>query len=550
MAGENTEDQAQVRKSDEGSAETPSEGFSGKVGNVQGSAVVLGSNSTVTYSPFTLQATEYGAVMVMPDQPITISRRPGPVEMRQPRPELLDRDHERDACVSHGPTVIELFGETGIGKSTMLAALSHDLPQLQPDRFLDGVIVNNAMEADYEDVLYDIWSFFYQASVPWKVVPDLAHQRLQLQDISALVLLDDLRLNENEIRSLNMALSRSTLILATDSQRVTGFGTSIPVFGLPQQYLQSLAEIHLRRMKFSGPAIPESVLDEYWTEHQGNPLLIVRDISAWAMATSQRILPGLQSESAPAIQAAVQALGKPASASILTAVVEEPESGSIAEDHVKAGVFKANSPLYTYPHPPGKVSPEQVEVFRSRALSYLAQQPGYLSPADRPLALRLLRWATSHPGLRDEVIKVARKLSDAFMVAGYIGRWSETLQMVRRMTVVSPDDAATTSWVLHNLGAAAFCRGDNAEARKFLVEALRIRLDSNADAAAINATALFLHAVGSGGGWGGGSGAPISSDPLMPWSGESGYKPSDEYSNFGGSSVSRHGKEVWSAGRM
>jgi tetratricopeptide (TPR) repeat protein len=511
-------------RSHEGAPGTPRQTFEAQAGNAEKSAVVQGHGNQVTYENVTLKATVPGAVVVMPSQDIVFSKRSGPIELRQKKPNLLDRDHECAACLSSEPTIIKLFGESGIGKSTVLASLAHDLPNGQPSNFSDGVAYCGVQEFSFDEVLFEVWSLFYQASVSWTVRPSSAQQRLHLRDISALLLLDDVSLSGNEIRSLYTALPRSTVILSAEDQEILGFGSSIPLSGLPFECIGHLAEIQLRRMAFQGPNVPSELLESSWREHQGNPYLIGRDIASWALTINRQILPGLQSETASSVLGAVQALGKPVSADVLEAVVDSPSAGDIAEDLVRSGQLKANSPRYSNPWPRDEIPSALADQYRARALTYLGQSTDLLVPSDLPLALRLLQWSVDHPEHKACAVAMARKLSDAFMTSGYFDRWSESLQAALSIADAT-EDTETGAWARHNLGTAAFCRGDLAEARAYLREALKIRRDNKADADAIDATETLLRETearsGESGPSGTGSAIPMTSGPI-PSSGGSG----------------------------
>lgn len=169
-------------------------------GNVQDSVVVQGHENTVTFNGVTLEARVPGAVIIAQAQDIVFSKRRGPIEIRQQQPDLLDRDHERAACLSPERTIIEIFGGNGIGKSTVLASLAYDLPNGQPASYKDGIVYCGVQELSFDEILFAVWSYFYQASVGWTVRPPSEQQRLHLRDISALLLLDDVSLNENELR--------------------------------------------------------------------------------------------------------------------------------------------------------------------------------------------------------------------------------------------------------------------------------------------------------------------------------------------------------------
>lgn len=516
-----------------GAPEAPKETYQAQAGEAKDAVVVQGHENIVTYRNVTLEATVPGAVIIMPSQDIVFSRRPGPIELRQRQPDLLDRDHERTGCLSPEPTIIKIFGDSGIGKSTILASLAYDLPNGQPSSFSDGVAYCGVLEFSFDEVLFEVWSLFYQASVSWTVRPPSAQQRLHLRDISALLLLDDVSLNENEIRSLDAALPKSTVILSAEDREILGFGRSIPISGLPFECMERLAEIQLKRMAFQGPDVPQELLDSYWRKHQGNPSLIARDISGWALTINQQILPGLKSEEASVVLGAVQVLEKPVPADVLEAVVNSPSARDVAEDLVRAGQLKANSPRYSYPWPHEEISATLADEYRSRALIYLGQKSVLQAPSDLPLALQLLKWTAEHPELKTAAASLAHKLSDAFMTSGYFDRWSECLQAALRVADAT-EDTEIGSWALHNLGAAAFSRGELAEARANLQEALRIRRDSKADADAVACTETLLQEVevrmGESGPSGTGSATPIPSGP-MPSSGGQG-SVAEEYAQY------------------
>ena len=503
-------------------------------GNVQDSVVVQGHENKVTFNGITLEARVPGAVIIVPAQDIVFSKRLGPIEIRQQQPDLLDRDRERAACLSPERRIIEIFGDSGIGKSTVLASLAHYLPNAQPTSYQDGVVYCGVQELTFDEVLFTVWSYFYQASVSWTVRPPSEQQRLHLRDTSALLLLDDVSLSENELRGLDAALPKSTVILSTEQQKILGFGMSIPIFGLPLEHMRLLAEIQLKRSAFQGPDVPDELLESFWRKHQGNPYLIVREISSWAQTTSQRILPNLKSETASAVLDAVQALEKPVPTDVLEAVVNSPSVREIAEDLLNSGQLKANSPRYTYPRPHREISSTLADEFRSRALIYISQKSDLQVPSDLSLTLQLLKWSTGHPELKTAAVATARKLSDAFMTSGYFDRWGECLRAALRIADTTKD-TETGAWARHNLGAAAFCRGDLAEARANLREALKIRRDNKADADAIEATEALLREVETQAdpGSSSGSGSPASSPSgPTPGSGGQGSAAEKEYVQY------------------
>ena len=231
---------------------------------------------------------------------------------------------------------------------------------------------------------------------------------------------------------------------------------------------------------------------------------------------------------------AVQALGKPVPDDVLEAVVNSPSAREVAEDLVNSGQLKANSPRYSYPRPHREISSTLADEYRSRALIYICQKSSLKIPSDLTLALQLLKWSTEHPELKTAAVATARKLSDAFMTSGYFDRWVESLRAALRIADTT-EDPETGAWARHNLGAAAFCRGDLAEARANLREALKIRRDNKADVDAIEATETLLREIEEqtepGSSSGSGSPTPSSSGP-MPGSGGQGSAAEKEYVQY------------------
>lgn len=490
MTSENPAGNQSAELSQRLTVDPPQEIYKSEIGNVKEGVVVAGhGNRVLTVGDVTLSGTFEGAVIIAPGQEIVVSRRPGKLELRPEKPELLDRERERSASFIMAPTTIEIFGESGIGKSTLLAFLAHDLYSGSPERYHDGVAWHYSPGLSFDDLLFDIWSMFYKASCPWTFRPPPMDQRMNLSVIDALLLLDDAGLSENESRSLAIACPRSTVVLSAEDQRIFGFGTSIPVLGLPFQCMRRLADIQLERLALQNFAVPDDVLARCWEQHHGNPYLVARDISRWAY---QGFPPGTGDEAAEKVLCVVKALEKPVPSDVLEAVVNSPSVQNVADELVKAGQLKSNSPRYSYPWPQMDISAQKADEYCSRALQYIAKELDLRSRSDlHPLALQLLKWADAHPGLNTEAAVIARQLSDTFMASGHLDRWREALEAAVRIAD-NAQDAQTGAWARHNLGAVALCRGDFHEASDYLRTALQMRLDNKSGAVAVNTTEELL----------------------------------------------------------
>lgn len=464
--------------------------------------VIQGGDKVVTIEDLTFLAAAAGAMLIGQNKAAPYTRRPQAIDLRQHPPVLLDRERERQASFSPEPTLIEIFGADGFGKTTLLGHLAHDLPKRQPSRYQDGIAYLQIQGLTFDDLLFEVWSAFYQTPYDWRVRPSSVEQRLSLRDIDALILLDDAGLSENECRSLDAALPESTVMLATEEQRIFGFGKSILIAGLPREHVRGLAEIQLRRLAYEGVAVPDQILDDCWSKYQGNPFRIAREISRWAQSAGKELPPLPDAAVASVVAECVQALEAPVPSDVLAGVTGEPSAGAVAAELAAMSVLKAHSPRYTYPWPETVLPPEVAADYKIRALLYIGQISGIRDRADlHPLALHLLEWIGGTPELYDAVdtdlpaaaTTIARALSDAYMAAAHLDRWAAALHAALPITEYTRD-LDTQAWARHNLGAAALCRGDLQEARSHLEMALGVRYGL-ADPEATEATLELLNQV-------------------------------------------------------
>lgn len=171
--------------------------------------------------------------------------RKRPIDLR-PRafPGLLDRTKETEliqtAIASSRP--VTLFGENGIGKTSLLRQVTH-LPELK--EFTDGVLYLLLHGEEIEDLLQVIFDAFYISNDNEK--PTDGRLRNDLKEIQALIILDDISLKREDAAFLLDAMPKSLLILASIERSLWGEGQAVPLDGLPEAEALMLFERELGR---------------------------------------------------------------------------------------------------------------------------------------------------------------------------------------------------------------------------------------------------------------------------------------------------------------
>jgi len=137
-------------------------------------------------------------------------------------------------------TPVELSGPAGIGKTTLLKHLAHDLPAPTV-----AVVYHDARGEPAEDVLQFLYDAFYDSGVPFKPTP--GQLRDALADVVGLIVLDEVALDRVDVESVLDAAPGATFVLASEEQRLWGMGRSLAVRGLPASASVALLERELGR---------------------------------------------------------------------------------------------------------------------------------------------------------------------------------------------------------------------------------------------------------------------------------------------------------------
>ncbi|MDQ6828179.1 MAG: NB-ARC domain-containing protein, partial [Gemmatimonadota bacterium] len=166
-----------------------------------------------------------------------------------PRPRdpvgMLDRHAEVEAATSavRERQPVELHGQSGIGKTTLLNFLANHVDGIE---FPDGIVCLSARRYEMEDVRQSLYEAFYESDLPFK--PSEAALRLALRDKRALILLDDTTLPREDAEELLDIAPRCAVVIASPDRRLwRGEVLARGVRGLPPADALALAERELGR---------------------------------------------------------------------------------------------------------------------------------------------------------------------------------------------------------------------------------------------------------------------------------------------------------------
>jgi LysM repeat protein len=421
--------------------------------------------------------------------------RPAPVMLR-PRPfrDMLDRETETSTVTAdlQSQRPVQLHGQAGLGKTSLLRHLAYHAPTTP---FPDGMIYLSARHISLPDLLQSLFEAFYQSDTLIK--PTDAEIRHQLQDKHALIILDDVGLERDEVGALLDAAPACTFLLASTERRLWGEGRALALSGLPPDAALALVERELGRT-----LTPQErpVAETLCTALEGHPL---RLIQAAALAREegrplaelagemhhpspeQTLLDGqLNSIAEPGrrVLAALAALnGAPLSAEHLAALTGLKEIGPVLDTLRQRGLVQAHSPRYSLTGPLTETLQQawNLTPWVERALAYFTRwaeaqraDPERLLPEAEPI-LKTLEWAFNAGRWRD-VLRLGRAVEGALALGRRWGAWRQVLQWMLQAAQALGEGVAE-AWALHQLGSRALCLGDTASARTSLIRALRLR---------------------------------------------------------------------------
>jgi energy-coupling factor transporter ATP-binding protein EcfA2 len=158
---------------------------------------------------------------------------------------------------------VELCGESGIGKTTLLRHLSHH-PHVTTSH-ADGILYLTEHQPA-SDRLQTLFDLFYSTTPAYRPSDEEISQALA--DKQLLILLDDPKLSPEDLQRLMTTLPDSTFVIASLAQRSQGKAQVIELEGLP--FAESLALME-RELGQSIPSERLKAAESIWQVLQGHP---------------------------------------------------------------------------------------------------------------------------------------------------------------------------------------------------------------------------------------------------------------------------------------
>lgn len=444
--------------------------------------------------------TDRGAVAFSTNEQAKPQPRARPVQQLPSLPaDFLDRDQEvHFANTSLLSTVrsIEFYGQAGVGKTTLLRHLAHHLSEAS---FPDGVVYHSARRKGLDDFRQDLFEAFFECDVRFK--PSEAEILTHLQDLQALILVDDVSLDRDEVEALLDTGPACAFLLASTEEHLYGGGRAILLKGLPADDSLELVIQELATLGKSLTPEEHDVVRAICVALNGHPLQILQvitqagnedrplaevaaELSATTADNKKQMALGLASLTLPEKQI-VEALGSLDGAALspeqLETITGLSDSRPILEALLKRHLIQADHFRYSITESLGRVlqGEQDLSLWAERALNYFTtwaeqqQSSPDLVLKEAEAIQQTLNWAVE-TGHWTEALHLAQATEGSLALSGRWDAWQRTLHGGLRAAQALGDQAAE-AWMLHQLGTRALCLGDITTASPLLTQALQLR---------------------------------------------------------------------------
>jgi len=461
-------------------------------GNVTDSVMVFGNDNYVVKI-----GDIHGGVVniIKPSEKPKYAARPTPVTIK-PRffPSLLDRTYEFEAIkkASQLFSPVSLWGPEGIGKTSFIRHLAHILDTAN---FTSGTIYINASGLGYEDLLQALFDSFFNSDLSYK--PTTSSIVQSLQNIKALIFLDNIQVGRDEAASILDAIPNSLFILSSTERSLWGEGEIIPLRGLPESESLNLFEKELSRPLNDQE---QATVIKICAVLQGHPLQIlqaatlVRDTGkpvenflieisnekAEDKSMAYMNIANLSDSEKRILALLAAAGGNIVSLENLKEIFKGGREHNDIQRLVTLGFVQSHSPRFSITgtlvssiSTAWDLSSWQ-DTLLNYTINWLSQQPSSaLVEESSDLLIHTLKKAGERKKWR-EVIQLGRLLEKFMVLYKRWQTWSDILNLV--LTAAKAlNDSSVQAWALHQLGSRALYLGYASEAKAFLSQALNIR---------------------------------------------------------------------------
>ena len=383
---------------------------------------------------------------------------------------------------------IEVCGESGIGKSAFLRQLAH---HSHARSFPDGVVYLSARHQCSDDLAGFIFDAFYESDGIRKSTE--AQVRRDLRDKRALILLDDVRLAQEELDQVFEIAPGCAFVVATHKRCLWDEGRHLALTGLGGAEAVSLLERAVERPLDEGERPAAMRVCEGLGGHPLRILQAAALVRERRMALSSgtvdvgpddlitRLMKSIDERQRRALLALISVPGVPLTVHHISAIAEVTDLEPGIQALLGLGLVVRDNARY---QAAAGVADrlrrrEDLKPWIHRAITYFTAWTARFQRNPNVLleeAEALLRTQQSAAETRrsGEVLRIGRLVEGALIVGGRWGAWANVLERCLDAARATGDRSAE-AWAMHQLGTRAVCVGDDSVARSLLGDAVAIR---------------------------------------------------------------------------
>ena len=395
---------------------------------------------------------------------------------------------------------IEVSGEAGVGKTAFLRHLAH---HPHAASFDDGIVYLSVRHQSCADLLQLLFEAFYESDGIQK--PADARIRRDLRDKRALILLDDVRLAQEELDQVFEIAPGCAFVVATHKRCLWDEGRNLTLTGLDHAAAFSLLERAVERPleDHERPAAmrlceglgghPLRILQTAALAREGRIALDTGPVGVGPDDLITELMKSIDERQRRALLALISVPGVPLSVQHISAIAEVTDLEPGIQALLGLGLVVRDNARYQAAS--GIADRlrrrEDLKPWIHRAITYFTAWTARFQRNPNVLleeAEALLRTQQSAAETRrsGEVLRIGRLLEGALIVGGRWGAWANVLERCLDAAKATGDRSAE-AWALHQLGTRAVCVGDDSVARSLLGQAVAIR-ETLGDAGALAAS--------------------------------------------------------------
>ena len=410
-------------------------------------------------------------VTLAPPQERLPQARPIPVFLRPRRSsEPIGRKEEINAAITTLQFIspAEFHGPAGIGKTKLLHHLAyyHFAPA-----FSGGVVsFTGIRHKPLEDLLLDLFDAFYEREITYK--PTSTQVRHFLKDEEALIILDDVELEREDVEAMMDAVPSCTFLLGSTERCLWGDGRALALRGLPPEDALALVEHELGR-SLSEEERPAT--EALCTALGGSPLRLQQLVAlvqedgytfaelagrfvfsaSPAEALTEQALAACTEQERSVLAALAVARGANLGERHVSALTGISDVAPVLDSLQRRKLAQSHSPRYSLTGSLDEALPEEWDLasWNEWALEHLTAWAEQQRHAPEHVAeeadaiLGVLRWALQEERW-EEALRLGRAVEGSLALGGQWGAWAQVLgwelQAARAL-----DDRSAEAWSLH-----------------------------------------------------------------------------------------------------